>query len=233
MQFSISQQNHLLLRRKSINESRTTTELSTQTLFATLGPIIIGKNLDVQEMKLDNDNIFVITKIKNEQGNNTLVNNRIERVSINGGKIITLSEDNSLYQSLFLDDDYAYWLSINNWDPSHPLEFLKRIAKNGGKPNILYQEEGNLLLPETQDNNYIIIFSYPADDSSLLKIIQINKKDNSKIIVSEGREDIYHLIVHNGYIYWSACALDSAQKKLLGIIKRNKIGGSEIDTIFG
>jgi hypothetical protein len=38
--------------------------------------------------------------------------------------------------------------------------------------------------------------------------------------------------VHNGYIYWAACALDRAKKQLTGNIKRIVLGGDDIETVI-
>jgi hypothetical protein len=205
--------------------------IATPSLSA-VGQTILARDMNVQEIALDKNNIFLLTRVTQKQGNNSIENNRIERVPKNGGKIITLIEENFEYADLILDDKYAYWIAKDKTDPSHQIQSLKSINKNGGGENVLYQDDEYSIFSITQDNDYIVLFSRSTIDSKLLKIVQINKNDNAINTIFDETGIIANIVVHNGFIYWTDCILDSVNRQLTGEINRIIIGGNVSESII-
>jgi hypothetical protein len=145
----------------------------------TIGPSVLARSLNVQEMALDKDSIFLLTIAGQKQGNNSSNNNKIERVSKKGGNKKTLIEEKLTYSNLILDDKFVYWIAKDKTDPSRPIQYVKSINKNGGEIIDLYQEEDYSFFSITQNSNYIVLFSSPTNNSNMFTIVQINKKDNS------------------------------------------------------
>ena len=203
----------------TINETPTQTNNFTPSLSPALGQTILARSLDVHVMALDNDNIYLITRVVKQVDNDYVESNRIEWIPKSGGKITTLVEENLDYSNLTIDDNYIYWIAVSQADSEKYTQYIKKIRKTGGRPIIMYQEDSFLRFSNL-DEKYLFLISRPKNNSGITCLLQINKSDNSIQIISENKEQIDDIIVHGGYVYWSAWTYDLIKHEINGQIRR-------------
>jgi hypothetical protein len=196
----------------------------------TIGLSVLASALDVQKMILDENFIYVITEGDKKIEDSYLHSNKIERIPKTGGKVKTLSEEELQYNAPIIDDEYIYWLAINAKYRNETPQYVKKIRKTGGKASVIYQEDESKIGSLLQDTSNLYILSW--DSSSIKKITQIRKSDNSSLVVWEGEETVYDIIIQDEYIYWTTCAYDSEKKELQGKIIRRLIEGEKNETVL-
>jgi hypothetical protein len=215
----------------SINNTQKSSNLITPSLSLSISQTILASSLDIHEMALDDDFIYLITKVVKQVDRISIESNQIDRISKSGGKGGILIQEDLNYYNLMIDDKYLYWISISQAGSIKETQYVKKINKSGGKPINLYQEDSNIgsLI---QKDNYIYFTSKSKQNLDTTKLLQINKSDNSIKIISENKEDINNILLHKGYVYWSTCTYDRIKKESFGNIYQNNIRTDNTTTII-
>jgi hypothetical protein len=193
--------------------------------------MVLARRLDVNEMVLDSENIYLITRVMEKVENKYVESNRIEWIPKKGGILVTLVEEKLHYYNLVIDENYIYWITANQAASGNNINYFKKIRKTGGEPIILFQEEA-YIGPPIQDKNNIFVTSKLFKDPNTTKLIQINKSDNSIQILFEKKVEIDNLLIHKGYVYWLAWTYDMKMHETNAKIQRKIIDGNTIETII-
>jgi hypothetical protein len=114
----------------------------TSSQISTPSTSILAHSLDIQEIILDDDNIFLITEISKQIDNKYVKSSRIQWIPKSGGNLTTLVEEDLEYHGLVLDYDYVYWIAVSPVNSKNNTQYVKKIEKTGGEPTILYEQDG-------------------------------------------------------------------------------------------
>jgi hypothetical protein len=196
----------------------------------TIGLSVLASSLEVQKMILDEKFIYVITEGDKNIEDSYLHSNKIERIPKTGGKVKTLIEEELQYNTPIIDDEYIYWTAVNAKYRKETPQYVKKIRINGGKASVIYQEDDLKIGSLLQDTSNLYILSW--ESSSINKITQIRKSDNSPLVFWEGEETVYDVIIQDEYIYWTTCTYDNEKKESQGQIIRRLIEGEKNEAVL-
>jgi hypothetical protein len=193
---------------------------------------ILAESLNVQEMALDEDKIFLITKVTKIIGDKNVSSNRIEWIRKNGGKVTTLIEEELEYKGLVLDRDFVYWITRSKAGSGMDISYLKKILKVGGEPTILFSQEGTIKWPIIQNEKSLFFLAWPKTSPSTSRILQTNKDNNSTLVISEQEESVGEMIIQGDYLYWTTRGYSRVHNEIPCRLNRKEINEEKIETVL-
>jgi len=141
-------------------------------------------------------------------------NSGLRKVSLDSGAVTTLDDGKQLPQSdyggIAMDDKYVYWNTGGN---------ILRVAKDGGKPEVVASESVGSGLDMVVDNEkiYWANHGYYSAKSPTFKPIYSVAKQGGKTEVFAAEQKIPHsLVADESFVYWLTSS---------GISKQAKKGG--------